>query len=65
MRCPACGAAVALTLEPALPEAEAEAAALSDPLAPVVRRLEAEQYAGPPMPEPPRHDSGQRRWGKP
>jgi hypothetical protein len=48
MHCPTCGAALVLALAAGQPEAEGETA---DPLAPVVRRLEAELYE--PVPPPP------------
>lgn len=50
MRCPVCDTEVTF----ALVVAEAGEAEGVDPLAPVVRRLEAEQYGSPePLPRPP------------
>lgn len=50
-RCPSCGVPLALFVEVSVP-AELEDA-LADPLAPVLRRLEAEQHTPtPPPPEP-------------
>ena len=55
MRCPVCGAELSLELAAVL---DAEAPELADPLAPVVRRLEAERY-GPPVHERGHHDEAQ------
>ena len=50
MRCPICGADLALELAAVL---DAEADRPPDPLDPVLRRLEAERYGSPePLPEP-------------
>ena len=55
MRCPACGIPLALALEVAVTN---EGELTADPLAPVVRRLEAEQYgSAEPLPE-----DGTRQW---
>ena len=54
MRCPVCGADVTLHL--VVPEL-AEDEPVDDPLAPVLRRLEAERY-GSPEPIPPRRRNG-------